>query len=77
MKRKKESYVKYIKNHKNSKGEKAPWVICQHDTDKILSSHKTKEEAESHLKDIYIHKGNKINTFRWFKDLDELLKQGS
>lgn len=44
------SYIKYIKNHRNSKGELVPWVIISHDTGKILASFKTKKEAEEHLK---------------------------
>lgn len=44
------SYIQYIKGHKNSKGESAPWVIRDHKTGKILSSHKSREEAEKHLK---------------------------
>lgn len=54
--RSKESYVKHMPGHKNSKGESAPWVICQHDTDKVISSHKTKDEAEKHLRDVYVHR---------------------
>jgi hypothetical protein len=50
------SYIQYIKNHKNSKGENAPWVIRDHETGKILSSHKTKEEAEKHLKRMQMFK---------------------
>ena len=41
--------------HKNSEGEKAEWVIVSHDTGKILSSHKSKSEAESHLQDMHAH----------------------
>ena len=40
------------KGHKNSKGEKAEWCIVSHDTGKILSSHKSKAAAESHLTDM-------------------------
>jgi len=49
------SYVKHMPGHKNSKGEAAPWVIIDHDDGKVLSSHKTKEEAKSHLRDMKIH----------------------
>lgn len=48
-------YVTKIKGHKNSKGELAPWVIKSHETGKILSSHKTKKAAESHLQDMHAH----------------------
>jgi hypothetical protein len=51
-----DEYVTKVKGHKNSKGESAPWVIKDHDTGKILSSHKTKEAAESHLQDMHAHK---------------------
>lgn len=40
------------KGHKNSKGEKAEWCIVSHETGKILSSHKSKSAAESHLTDM-------------------------
>lgn len=51
-----ESYIKYVKNHKNSKGESAPWCIFKHDTDKLLSSYPTKAEAESALQRMHIFK---------------------
>jgi len=63
------SYIKYTKGHKDSKGEDAPWCIYQHDTDKLLSSHKTESEAKSHLKDIYSHRGG---NFVGVGTLDEL-----
>lgn len=44
--------VVHKKGHKNSKGEKAEWCIISHDTGKILSSHKSKAAAESHLTDM-------------------------
>ena len=44
--------VVHKKGHKNSKGEKAEWCIVSHDTGKILSSHKSKAAAESHLADM-------------------------
>lgn len=49
-------YVAYVKGHKNSKGENAPWVIKSHDNGKIISSHKSKKAAKSHLQDIHAHK---------------------
>lgn len=49
------SYVQFRDNHKNSKGERAPWVILSHKNNKVLSSHKTKEEAVSHLQDMHVH----------------------
>lgn len=47
-------YIQFIQGHKNSKGENAPWVIKSHKTNKILSSHKTKEEAKEHLKNMHV-----------------------
>ena len=44
--------VVHKKGHKNNKGEKAEWCIVSHDTGKILSSHKSKAAAESHLTDM-------------------------
>lgn len=49
-------YVKRMPGHRNSKGESAPWVIVSHKTGKVLSSHKTKAEAEEHLKQMHIFK---------------------
>jgi len=49
-------YVKKIPGHKNSKGESAPWTIVSHKTGKVLSSHKTKEEAEKHLQQMHYFK---------------------
>jgi len=47
-------FIKHVPGHKNSKGESAPWVIMSHETKKILSSHKTKAEAERHLKHMHM-----------------------
>lgn len=44
--------VRHQKGHKNSKGELAEWVIVSHKDGHIISSHKTKAEAEKHLVDI-------------------------
>ncbi len=53
------SFIKKIEGHKNSKGENAPWcIVSEKDPGKILSSHTNKQDAESHLKDINIHKAN-------------------
>lgn len=49
-------YIQKIEGHENSKGEKAPWVIKSHKTDKILSSHKSKKAAEKHLQNMHAHK---------------------
>lgn len=50
------SYVKKIEGHKDSKGDLAEYVVMSHDTDSIISSHKTKQEAEKHLHDMHAHK---------------------
>lgn len=52
------SFVKHCPGHTNSKGEKAPWCILSEKDNKIISSHKTKEEAKNHLQDIEIHKNS-------------------
>jgi hypothetical protein len=51
----KQSYVTYVKNHKNSKGETSPWVIKKHETGEILASFSTKEKAQQQLKNMHIH----------------------
>ena len=48
--------VKYVKGHKDSKGEDAPWTIVSHETGKILSSHKSKKAAEEHLRQMEYYK---------------------
>jgi len=52
-------YIEYVKGHMNSKNEIAPWVIKSHNTDKIISSHKTKKEAKEHLKQMKMYGANK------------------
>ncbi len=52
-------YVEYRKGHKNSKGESAPWVIISHQTGRILSSHKSKKEASTHLREMEYFKHTK------------------
>lgn len=54
----KTAFVAHVPGHQNSKGEAAPWVVKQHDTGKILSSHKTQAEAKEHLRQMHIHKGS-------------------
>src|SRR5512147_67823 len=41
------SIVVHIPDHKNSKGESAPWCVKDEDTGEIISSHKTRQEAEA------------------------------
>ena len=50
------SYIVHIPGHKNSSNESAPWVIKKHETDEILSSHKTEEAAKKHLQQMHAHK---------------------
>lgn len=50
------AFVSKCPGHKNSKGELAEWCIKSHDTGEIVSSHKTKEEAKEHLRQMHIHK---------------------
>lgn len=50
--------IRHMKGHKNSKGEKAEWVIVSHETGKILSSHKSKEKAKEHMRQMKIFKEN-------------------
>ena len=44
--------IRHQKGHKNSKGEKAEWVIVSHKDGHVISSHTSKEAAQKHLKDI-------------------------
>lgn len=55
--------VRHQKGHKNSKGELAEWVIVSHKDGHIISSHKTKPEAEKHLNDIrkFKHMGESMD----------------
>lgn len=49
-------YIEYIEGHKNSKGEKCPWVIKSHKDNHIISSHPTEEKAKKHLRQIEFFK---------------------
>jgi len=55
--------VRHQKGHKNSNGELAEWVIVSHKDGHIISSHKTKAEAEKHLGDIrkFKHMGESMD----------------
>ena len=59
--------VKYMKGHKNSKGEDAPWTIVSCKTGKILSSHKSKEAADEHLQQMEYYKHAKNESVDEFK----------
>jgi len=50
-------FIVHMPGHKNSHGEVAPWVIKSHETQKILSSHKSQAEAKAHLQQMHIHGG--------------------
>src|SRR5208282_338123 len=52
------AYVAHVPGHTNSKGEAAPWVIKQHNTDKILESFKSEGAAKEGLKNMESHKGS-------------------
>ena len=54
------SIIKHSPEHKNSKGESAPWTIISESNGKVISSHPTKEEATKHLRDIEGHKESSI-----------------
>lgn len=54
--------VVFRKGHKNSKGELAEWVIVQHNTGKLLSSHKSKSAAEKHLQQMEYYKHAKTES---------------
>lgn len=65
-------YVKKIPGHKNSKGESAPWTIVSHKTGKVISSHKTKEEAEKHLQRMhYFKEGLEMRNFEKYVEYVE------
>jgi len=57
-----------MKGHKNSKGESAPWVIRDENSGNVLSSHKTKGEAEKHLKQMKYFKYKKSSSNDSLKD---------
>ncbi len=42
--------IEYQKDHKNSKGESAPWVIINADRDEIVGSSQTRETAEASVR---------------------------
>lgn len=67
------SFVKHCPGHKDSKGNKAEYCILSHTTNKILSSHKTRSEAEKHLQQMHIHKGETVMEFKDVKSIDDLI----
>lgn len=42
--------IEYQKDHKNSKGESAPWVIINEDRNEVVGSSLTKETAEASVR---------------------------
>jgi hypothetical protein len=42
--------IEYQKDHKNSRGEPAPWVIINKDRDEIVGSSHSKESAEASIR---------------------------
>ena len=42
--------IVYQKDHKNSKGEPAPWVIMNKDRNEAVGSSETKEAAEASIR---------------------------
>ena len=42
--------IEYEKEHKNTKGEPAPWVIINADRNKVVGSSLTKETAEASVR---------------------------
>src|SRR5271157_3234325 len=56
----KRSYVEHCPGHKNSQGESAEWCVKSHETDKVLSSHKSEAAAKKHLQDMHAHSGSAL-----------------
>ena len=42
--------IDYQEDHKNSKGEPAPWVIINEDRNEVVGSSRTKEAAEASVR---------------------------
>lgn len=42
--------IEYLEDHKNSKGEPAPWVIINADREEIVGSSHSKETAEASVR---------------------------
>jgi hypothetical protein len=42
--------IEFQKDHRNSKGEPAPWVIINKDREEIVGSSETKETAEASVR---------------------------
>jgi len=42
--------IEYREDHKNAKGEPAPWAIINEDRDEVVGSSETKENAEASIR---------------------------
>jgi hypothetical protein len=42
--------IEYQKDHKNAKGEPAPWAIINEDRNEVVGSSETKENAEASVR---------------------------
>jgi len=62
-----ESFIQHIKEHVNSKGENAPWVIKDHKNKKILKSFKSEAEAKKALQNMHIFGELDIDTLIYIK----------
>jgi len=69
------SYVAHLPGHKDAKGNAAPWVIKDHKTGKVLSSHADEAAAKKHLQDMHIHKGSNADIASKVIDLSEKGKE--
>jgi hypothetical protein len=68
-KEKRFGFVAHLKGHKDSEGNKAEWVIKDHETGKVLSSHSTEEAAKKHLQQMHAHKEASMNDYHiYFND---------
>ena len=63
-------YIQKIPGHQNSEGEAAPWVILDHDDGSILSSHKTKKDAQDHLEQMKTYSESRLSEQFALSDLD-------
>jgi hypothetical protein len=42
--------IEYQKDHKNSKGDSAPWVIINEDRNEVVGSSETEETAQASIR---------------------------
>lgn len=48
------AYIEEIPGHRDHQGCEAPFVIKSHHTDKILSSHPTRDKAKEYLRRMHV-----------------------